>query len=521
MPYQAYTSTTTPPCKLLLARRLKNCGKKGNHLEAEHDVPPIKLQKRRISLMTTRLEQWTLHDLFTHQLRIPDYQRSYSWRSSHVIDLLKDTFGRTSPYLMGTVILHEKDGNCTLDIVDGQQRLVTLTVLLHELKNGQNSLPLLDVKFTEGAAMVIRNTRKVIRDFLSVKKDAEKKHYSDFLFSNSSNTNGCLQFAVLILNGANALDRAYIFFDSVNSKGKSLTDFDLLKAHHLMFIPPKLESLATSHNDEWQHRDEKHFDIFSTTLRRLRMWARGQERDNKQEWADYNEFCSVVEPEHEADSEHKFNRYMQPVAFRSWRRMADKIVLSMDYPVLDSEALMPTTVTQTIEGGDAFFLYAKHYHELYETLFTPDTRMLSTAVAFIRGLENHMDNLYLRNAFRAITLLYVDKFGEDRLIEIGVCCERIISALRWNTNSLRIEGTLTHVKNNRLVQIMLDSVYSLHAYTQLFAVAQTQPYYSALPASNVKNRYFNSMKQFYKQEQSKICDDRTRSIISFYFNTDN
>jgi hypothetical protein len=182
-----------------------------------------------------------------------------------------------------------------------------------------------------------------------------------------------LQFHVLVLNkipnGPDPLDRAYTFFDSVNSKGKALSDFDLLKAHHLMFIPFKQEVLATHHNADWLSKDEAHADLFSKTLRRLRMWARGQERDNKKEWADFNEFSSVVEPDHEEDMVHVFNRYMQPAAFHSWRREGDRIVLSMDYPVQDGELLIPTEITQTIEGGDAFFLYAKRYHSLYNALF--------------------------------------------------------------------------------------------------------------------------------------------------------
>jgi len=50
---------------------------------------------------------------------IPDYQRSYSWRSAQVSDLLNDTFGRKSPYLMGAVILHE-----TAEDLDKQNRVL-------------------------------------------------------------------------------------------------------------------------------------------------------------------------------------------------------------------------------------------------------------------------------------------------------------------------------------------------------------------------------------------------------------
>ena len=472
------------------------------------------------------LQRMSLYELFDiKELEIPNYQRTYSWRSSHVLDLLKDTFGRTTPYLMGTVILHDhyKDDNKqTLDIVDGQQRLVTLTILLHELQKDLNEannpvLPLLGSNFTADAAKVIRNTRKLIKEFLfGITEKEKKQEYFKFLYDDKVKS---FQFHVLIMNGDNALDRAYTFFDSVNSKGKTLTDFELLKAHHLMFIPPRQEALARCHNDDWQRKDTDHSQLFSTSLRRIRMWARGENRDTKQERPDYNEFSSIVEPENETDGEHMLNRYMQPCAFRSWRRIGEKIVLSMDYPVVDGEAMIPMEITQTIEGGDAFFLYSKRYHGIYDALFIDsENERPSTAISFVRHLARfHISNTYLKDAFCAVILLYFDKFGEDRLIEVGVCVERIVSALRWEKISLRIEGTLTHIRDKRLVSILLDSVNTLHVCTQLNAIARKLP---ALPdkLSATQQLYYDAIKRFYEQEKDKI-GDRTRPIANFYLNT--
>lgn len=466
------------------------------------------------------LECWSLGELFSSKkLGVPNYQRAYSWRGCHVLDLLKDTFGHTTSYLMGTVILHDTLGENqegTLDIVDGQQRLVTLTVLLHVLCQKFNkdigSLPLLNAQFSDGAAKVVQNTHKVITDFLAGKSPDEQTLFYERLVS--KDRLACLLFNVLILRGAHALDRAYTFFDSVNSKGRSLSDFDLLKAHHLMFIPPQQEALAASHNDAWQSRDENHPYVFGTTLRRLRMWGRRNDRDSRRERPDYNEFCAVVEPEQGKGGEHVFNRYMQPAAFRSWRRVGDKIVLSMDYPALDGEALIPTEITQTIEGGDAFFLYAKRYHGLYAALFTSEAEPLSTEVAFVRNLADNMDNLYLRNAFRAVMLLYVDKFGEDTLLEAGVYVERIISAWRWEAKSLRLEGALTHVREKQLVPILLDSVNTQHACVQLRGICQML--ISRQPETGTQKRYYKALATFYRQMQGKIQKKHAREITRFY-----
>ncbi len=460
-----------------------------------------------------------LSRLFEKNLKIPPYQRTYCWESEHVSDLLKDTFNRTSKYLMGTVILHkqnDKSNNEFVDIVDGQQRLVTLTILLNQLKYPADSLRLLNKgEFSKSSWWYIIEAQKNIANFISGKEVKELERYQKLLAND-------LLFSVLTIEGGNALDLAYTFFDSVNSKGKPLTDFDLLKAHHLMFIPAREEELAKNHNDVWQQRDERHKEVFANTLRRLRMWSRGLDRDSRAERPDYYEFCDRVEPEKAANHEYMFNRYMQPAAFRSWRREGGRVILSMDYPVLDAEELIPTEVTQTIVGGDPFFIYAKRYHRLYETLYLSDNNKKdksSTACVFIRNLAENIQNEKLKSAFRAVIMLYFDKFGEDRLIEAAVCVERIISSWRWKAYSVRIEGTLTHVNNSRLVPITLEAVTARQVVEQLISVAEKN--LTSLPKLEkpgpTVTSYFVTLASFYEINFNKIADERVKSLTSGYF----
>ena len=469
--------------------------------------------------VSVTLEQMNFAKLFESQLSIPSYQRMYTWESSHVRDLLKDLFGRTSSYLMGTIILHEridKNGGAIFDIVDGQQRLVTMTILCRELEVKMISLPLLKGCFSDSSVKIIRNTQHIVREFLAVKNSDEKMTLKDFLEKSPNEQNvPCLLFSVLKIKGDHALDQAYTFFDSFNSKGKSLTDFDLLKAHHLMFIPSHQETLATLHNYEWQSRDENHAQLFGSILRRIRMWAKNLARDNKQERPNYNEFCSVVEPGRNFTGEHLFNRYMQPAAFRSWRREGERIILSMDYPVFDPEALLPAEVTQTIEGGDSFFIYAKRYHKLYETLFINADTNRSTGITFVSKMALHIDNAYLRDAFRAVMLLYFDKFGDERLIAIAVCVESILSDLRWTSARLRIEAMLTIVNQKLIIPVMLNAVNSSHVFAQMLSTAKMAKS-AEQDITGVKLSYYRRMQQFYKEDKSKILDKSILAIAEKY-----
>jgi len=159
---------------------------------------------------------------------------------------------------------------------------------------------------------------------------------------------------------------------------------------------------------------------------------------------------------------------------------------------------------------------------LYETLYSIDNKkgQESTAYAFVRLLAQSITNDHLSSAFRAVILLYVDKFGEERLIDAAVCAECIISAWRWKAVSVRSEGTLTHIRDNRLVPIFLDAVTPRQVMSQLIAATTTAcqiPKRTEILNSNVKRNYFDSMKTFYSEtNRNKILDENIKALISGY-----
>lgn len=70
---------------------------------------------------------------------IPDYQRPYSWstdQSGQLLDDLKDAMDQedNEPYFLGSVVLVKSKGSSSADVIDGQQRLTTLTILFSALR---------------------------------------------------------------------------------------------------------------------------------------------------------------------------------------------------------------------------------------------------------------------------------------------------------------------------------------------------------------------------------------------------
>ena len=65
---------------------------------------------------------------------IPDYQRPYAWGTEQAAELLDDLSGALDrdegePYFLGSIVLIKQPDVPRAEVVDGQQRLTTLTIL--------------------------------------------------------------------------------------------------------------------------------------------------------------------------------------------------------------------------------------------------------------------------------------------------------------------------------------------------------------------------------------------------------
>ncbi|OMC31101.1 hypothetical protein A5739_14020 [Mycobacterium colombiense] len=68
------------------------------------------------------------------EFAIPDYQRPYSWGTEQTLQLLddlEDALNRSTdePYFLGSIVLVRSDVSRRAEIIDGQQRLTTLSIL--------------------------------------------------------------------------------------------------------------------------------------------------------------------------------------------------------------------------------------------------------------------------------------------------------------------------------------------------------------------------------------------------------
>jgi hypothetical protein len=368
---------------------------------------------------------------------------------------------------MGSIILHKRiDGqNNYYDVVDGQQRLVTLSLLLLQL--GSNNFSFLDEKFeSEEAQSYVAYNKWLIHNYIQGQNQVFK---IDNLLG--------LQFSVLILESA-TLDLAYTFFTSENGRGKALSDFDLLKSHHLRYvlIPQQAEHLAgrwddlitQSDNDDNTKALGRTFEIY---LFRLRKWMRKRNWDDSKKRKVKNEFeATAIIPEIPPFGE-QFYFY------------------------------------ESIQGGTHFFAYAEQFiyrfHEFEQT-------------QAYKELNKHLNwekHWWYRDCIEALLFAYYLKFGTLYLNEACLLICRNISQHRYSTSRAYIQSILAYTNDSEIV-MMIDQ-----ATSPTFFLAEMQAVIKKMPVipddlKGTRLRYHHALKNI----------DMTlsyNSILASYFNKSN
>ena len=83
------------------------------------------------------LQLYNIKELLNNKYVIPIYQRHFAWSEGEIRQLIldiADASENTDNYYIGTLITYDR-GNNLFEIIDGQQRLTTLSILLSLIKN--------------------------------------------------------------------------------------------------------------------------------------------------------------------------------------------------------------------------------------------------------------------------------------------------------------------------------------------------------------------------------------------------
>ena len=337
-------------------------------------------------------------------LRIPSYQRPYKWNRKHIRNLfydLRDAMGKKE-YQIGSVILHENDGH--LDIVDGQQRLISISLFLHlldDLENYKGANQLLSAaEFGEISCYHASENYNEWKNLTQLVGENQAKDICNFLLENCA--------VSVITMPQERLSEAFQLFDSQNNRGKSLEPHDLLKAYHLRKQDSEDEKIVEKWEQFVEDKDLSLKELFDKHLFRMRRWSRGETGLTNKRYGSYLRFTEdFIDDFKGVDLNQKF-------PYLELYRHIEKFPLSITMPIID---------------GSKFFEYIESAHEtikdhkdfLNERLgFSDEPEEGEKNVAYPEGMLNIYNSSkgrYLKcyNLFLNICSLFAERFGKDEL----------------------------------------------------------------------------------------------------------
>ena len=337
-------------------------------------------------------------------LRIPSYQRPYKWNRKHIRNLfydLRDAMGKKE-YQIGSVILHENDGY--LDVVDGQQRLISISLFLHlldRLENYKGAKQLLSsAVFGELSCYHASENYNEWENLTQLVGENQAKDICNFLLENCS--------VSVITMSQERLSEAFQLFDSQNNRGKSLEPHDLLKAYHLRKQDSEDERIVEKWEQFVEDKNLSLKELFDKHLFRMRRWSRGETGLTNKRYGSYLRFTE------DFIDDFKGVDLNQNFPYLELYRHIEKLPMSITMPIID---------------GSKFFEYIESAHETIknhkdflnaELGFSDEPEGEEKNVAYPEGMLNIYNSskgryLKCHNIFLNICSLFAERFGKDEL----------------------------------------------------------------------------------------------------------
>ena len=243
-------------------------------------------------MKTVDSKAYALKEIFADKFDVDFYQREYVWQTKQIEDLINDlsteylkNWSSThttkdvmnyDPYFMGEIVLSDTE-NKKKSIIDGQQRITTLTLLLiyvykrfghlqkfpAEISNliysdffGEEMFNLDIPERAECMKSLLNNGTYVIKDTDSISINNLVKRFNDIdeVWNSNINDANAVNFAYWLKEKivfskvwTNSDEFAYVIFETMNDRGLSLTQVEMLRSYLLAKINPDVrqDSLNT------------------------------------------------------------------------------------------------------------------------------------------------------------------------------------------------------------------------------------------------------------------------------------
>ena len=405
------------------------------------------------------------------KLTIPQYQRPYKWTGKNINQLFSDiaTHKDKSSYRLGTIVFHqeEKEGKKLKNIVDGQQRTITLLLAARALiklrrdkldrKDLKEQLSKLEQDMVNPRFKSEISKANIHSNYLEISRIVDRSDFTEDHIDFLLNKCAVVTFAL------SDVSEAFQFFDSQNARGRDLEPHDLLKAFHLREFSAGDESLKAQTVSRWENSEtEELVALFSQYLYRIRNWSKG---------ASARYFGKEDTALFKGVNLETVARYPYVEQLRMAHHFVDHYNGQYERRI-DGRALdFPFHLDQIIINGRRFFEMTAHYQEMV-TLFNegPVSSSRFLASEKLDGFagkimdeineyegRNRTGDRYVRTIFDCLLIYYIDKFGH---VEISRAIEKIFIwaySLRLKMQVVQLASMDSHVLENNLFRLIKEA----------------------------------------------------------------
>lgn len=404
--------------------------------------------------------------ILEQNLSIPFYQRPYRWTTENILQLLEDVQKSKAEgkleYRIGSAIFY-RSPNGQLEIVDGQQRLTTI-LLIANVAGWENFPARSNLCYSANSVASIRENYKFIEGWINENTSDKGATLVDYILTNC-------KFMEIVVDD---LSEAFQMFDTQNGRGKSLEAYNLLKAYHIRAMEQNTQEEKIQCDREWEGatqydatpdiQNDPNVDIlgqlFREQLFKSRLWCRNDDaRDfTKDDIGEFKGF--TIDKNHPIDFPFQNPFLLQYLTEKFYRNvLSGAIGTKTRFESGESDKANPfVNINQTIINGKAFFEYIGTYVELYKKMFIElgsyqlaefkeffylhcltynpqktaweEAKYRTDAFRDTDNRSRRTGDTYLREAYKSICFVLLDKFGEKTLLKYYKLLYRLIYQVR-------------------------------------------------------------------------------------------
>lgn len=456
----------------------------------------------------------TYNEIFKQykNISVPEYQRPYRWTTEKVDELLMDLeeFFITKPnpnleYYMGGILFFQDSKERKSQIIDGQQRLTTLTLIQY----------VLDGELQANQNLAYNNHIS----FYNIKRNLTYLETKRTLLDNLNKLNFFTRLRFTLILSDNE-DNAFAFFDSQNNRGVTLGADDFLKAYHLREVHS--EHLQEHLAQDWERtvfnsQKEKKYEsglqhLFYKILYRARMW-RGQSQlipEDKDVLLKTFQKQTLKSPNNDVyelfpGRVNQRYKFLFPRDDNTSDFFAEEIQN-------ESSVDLPFTIRQPIFKGHNFFKFSQKYHDIHQHFFSETS---ATEVSVINAREYYYTiytekmSVYLRHYMQLCMVMYYDTFGDAKIDKAVKYFDYLIGSIRVEKYYVKKEAVKNSLieNSNNLLDVIANAYIPQEVFEFIASQAKVKSIYENENLENeneIRKAYRNRVLSYFNQSETTL-----------------